>query len=129
MVQVKYLSSAPTAWGLREVTEKKDIKNIYHCFDNLEEVNGDLALGIIGGGVYNIDFILDDQRVFHTFHHTCGAVNIYGFVDSDNSADQYAISDAQKLSVKYYKTEQDIGSLLFGLTEYEFKPLYPDKNP
>lgn len=129
-VQVKYLSSAPTAWRMRQVTKGKDIEKIYRCFDNLEEVSFDLSMGMIGGGVYNIDFILNDERLYHVFYHNNGAVNIYGFMDkSDKNTDQDSIIGTQKNSVEYYRTEEDIDILLDGMTDYKYEPLNSELKP
>lgn len=129
-VQVKYLSSAPTAWKMRQVTKGKDIEKIYRCFDSLEEVSFDLSMGIVGGGVYNIDFILDDERLYHVFYHNNGAVNIYGFIDkSGKNNDQDSVISTQKNSVEYYKTKEEIDILLDGMTEYKYEPLNSDLKP
>ena len=121
--QVKYLSSAPTAWRMRQVTKGKDIEKIYRCFDNLEEVPFDLSMGMVGGGAYSIDFILDDERVYHVFYLNNGAVNIYGFMDRSDNNDQDSLISTQKNSVKYYKTEEDIDILLDGMRDYKYEPL------
>jgi len=123
-VQVTDLFSGPWAWRKKEVTKQKDIEKIYMCFDDLEETEADIPLGIVGGGANNIDFILNDGSLFHIYYHNCGIVRIYGY--SENTDEAQEIQNNELSDYQCYGTETDIWSLLNEMKDYEYTPLYPE---